>query len=226
MQITDKTLEILDGFSRINSNLVIKPGNILMTVSEARNIMASAEVEETFDVTAGIYDLKEFVNLIELVDEPFLHFKDKHVDIIGNGGVTNIKYFYSDPDMLTAPTKPLVMPEHQVEFELTKSALKQIGKAAQALKHGQLVIEGAGEKIDLSVVDPENKTSNSYTIEVGGYYEGEFKFVLNIANLKMHKADYQVRISKQLIAELYDRENSVKYWVALEKSSEYKESED
>ena len=44
MNLTSETLLLLKNFSAINSNVVIRPGNVIKTMSEAKNIMAQATV--------------------------------------------------------------------------------------------------------------------------------------------------------------------------------------
>jgi hypothetical protein len=44
MNISDETLEVLKNFASINPNIVISPGQKIKTISEAKNIMASAEI--------------------------------------------------------------------------------------------------------------------------------------------------------------------------------------
>jgi len=224
MEISASTVNILKNFASINSNIVINPGNTLMTVAEARNVLALANVSETFESMVGIYDLQEFLNVLNLVDRPTLRFEPKNMMIGGDGGRTLIKYFYSDPEMLTAPTKPIEMPSREVTFDLDQGTLTNLKRAASVLGHGHLAIEPVGGSIQLSVVDLENNTSNVYSVEVAGEYElDDFKFVLNISNLKMIPGDYKVSISKQLISEFVSSDGNITYWLALEKSSEYGE---
>ena len=64
MEISAETVNVLKNFSSINANIVIKPGNKIMTISEAKNILAEAQVKETFDDVVGIYDLTEFLNCL------------------------------------------------------------------------------------------------------------------------------------------------------------------
>ena len=65
MQISKQTFEILKNFSEINSSILIKPGQKLETISEMKNILAKADVPEDFQTEFGIYDLTEFLNLID-----------------------------------------------------------------------------------------------------------------------------------------------------------------
>jgi hypothetical protein len=85
-----------------------------------------------------------------------------------------------------------------------------------------MVIEPDNGSVKLTVVDPENTTANTYSIMVEGEYNTEdFRFVLNINNLKMITDDYQVDISSKLISQFSSVNHDVKYWVALEKLSTY-----
>ena len=224
MKISADTVSVLKNFAAINSNIVINPGNKIMTISEAKNILAEASVEEEFGNTVGIYDLQEFLNVLQLVDMPSLKFEDNFMRIGGNGGRAMVTYYYSDPEILTTPSKPINMPEEDVWFTLDDSTTNSLKKAAAVFGHGQLVIEPDNGSIKLSVVDPDNSTANEYSIIVdGGYKSDKFKFIVNIANLKMIPGSYNVKISSKLISQFSNEDSSVVYWIALEKSSTYGE---
>ena len=59
MKLSDKTIGILQNFSKINQNIMIKQGKKLKTISIMKNILAEADVTEDFDKDFGIYDLNE-----------------------------------------------------------------------------------------------------------------------------------------------------------------------
>lgn len=222
MEINTNTVNILKNFAAINSNIVIKPGNKLMTISEAKNVLAEATVTETFDKTIGIYDLQEFLNVLSLVDNPRVQFDEKYMNIVGLSGRDTVKYYYADIDMLTSPSKAIEMPEADIRFTLDESTLTGLKRAAAIFGHDQLAIEPSNNAIKLSVIDPENATANEYSIEANGWYNNDhFKFILNISNLKMVSDNYDVKISSKLISEFTNESKTLKYWVALEKSSSY-----
>lgn len=224
MEISSNTVNILKNFATINSNIVIKPGNKLMTIAEAKNVLAEAVVEETFDQNMGIYDLNEFLNVLSLVDNPSVKFGEQSMQIGGNAGRASVKYYYSDTDILTSPQKPIIMPDPDVWFTLDQDTLSNIKRAAASLGHTQLLIEPDDGVIMLTVVDVENSTSNSYSITVdGGYNEESFKFIINISNLKMISDSYDVKISNKLISQFTSSDEKLNYWVALEKSSTHGE---
>ena len=49
MKLSEHTVDVLKNFASINQNLVIKEGSTLTTMSAMKNIVAKAEVEESFD---------------------------------------------------------------------------------------------------------------------------------------------------------------------------------
>lgn len=223
MQLSNRTVEILRNFGGINPNIVISEGNVLKTMSAARNVLASAEIEETFPNKFGIYDLSEFLSVINLVDSPTVTFSEHYCTISDGAGLSSVKYFYSDPEMLTSPNKEIIMPQTEVKFILNNDTLNRIKRAASALGHSEISIKPAGGSVELSVVDSKDATSNSFSVTVeGDYAEGaEFEFFLSVANLKVLGEDYEVGISSKLISNFASLESELQYFIALEKTSTY-----
>ena len=224
MELSEKTMQVLKNYSQINPNVVISQGSSIKTVTEAKNLLSKADLDVEFPVTFGLYDLNEFLNVLSLVDTPRLDFQDSHVLISDSVGRSKIKYFYSDPDILTTPTKDVIMPESEVTFTLDRDTLSRIKRAASVLGHTEMSVSHDGTAIVLSVIDNNDKTSNVFSIAVDGETEStNFNFIFNISNLKMIDGDYFVSISSKLISHFVNKETSVEYWCALEKSSTYGE---
>lgn len=223
MELSDNTLTILKNFSGINQNLMVREGTTVKTMSEARNIMASAEVTETFPQTFGVYDLNEFISVLDLVDKPQLNFNESYVVIGDTAGRSKVKYFFSPEETLTTPSKDIKMPESEVKFELTTDTLTKLKRAASALGHSDVSITGKNGVLNFAVVDNANSTSNTYSIDVDGEFSADatFNFIMNIGNLKIVPGDYDVSISSKLISHFQHKKLNVQYWIALEKSSTF-----
>jgi hypothetical protein len=222
VSISNDTLSVLRNFSSINPNVVLKPGQEVKTISEAKNILAVADIGEDFPTEMGIYDLNEFLSVVNLVDKPQLNFGDNHVDIVG--GNTKVKYFFSDSSILTTPQKDITMPSCEVEVSFTHDTLSQIRKAASALGHSEMSITATDEGVNIKVFDSKDSSANIYNIQLAndaGYTEGQFEFVININNLKLLDGDYEVKISSKLISEWKNTTQAVRYYIALEKNSNY-----
>ena len=220
MNISSETINILKNFSGINANLVFKPGQGLSTISEAKTIMAKATVTEDFPVEFGVYDLSEFLSVMNLVDSPTLVFEDKSVFIHGTGG-QKVRYYYSELEILTQPTKDITMPECEVNFNLSADNLDKIKKAAAVLGHAELMFSCEGGDITAKVFDEKDATANTFDIDLGIASTEIFKYVFSISNLKMLHGDYDVSISSKLISNWKNTNTPVEYFIALEKSSKY-----
>ena len=91
MELCENTLNVLRNFSGINQNIMIRSGNNIKTMSETRNMIATADVSEQFAKDFGIYDLNEFIGVMGLVDTPNLKFEDDFVVVSDSSGRSKIK---------------------------------------------------------------------------------------------------------------------------------------
>lgn len=224
MELDNKCISVLKNFAGVNPSIVIDQGNTIKTISEAKNVIASATVEQTFDQQFGIYDLNEFLNVVSLVDQPRLRFEENNVLIGDMAGRSTIRYYFTDTDMVTRPPEKFNMPEPDVKFILTHDVLNRLKRAASALGHSELAITPNNGSVALTIQDSENATSNSFSIDVDGEYDvSNFKFICNISYLKLLPDDYEVGISSKLISHYQAMNEKVEYFIALEKSSTYGE---
>lgn len=222
MELSENTLQVLKNFSTINQNVMIRAGNTLKTISEARNVLATSVIEENFPQDFGIYDLNEFLGVLGLVNSPRLKFDDGFGIVSDSTGRSKVKYFFSPEETLTSPSKDINMPEPDVKFTLDNDTLNKLKRAASTLGHEEVSISGKDGVLSLSVVESQNATSNKYSIDVDGEFgDATFNFILNIANLKILPGDYDVSISNKLISNFSHKELNLNYWIALEKTSQY-----
>ena len=143
MNLSNETVSVLKNFATINQNLVIKSGSSISTMSAMKNIVASAEVKEVFPIDFAIYDLNEFLSALSLFEKPSLDFKRDFVVITEDGSTgKTLKYWYSDPSVVTTPTKEITMPECEVNFSFENGLLSNVQKAAAVIGVPDMVLEG------------------------------------------------------------------------------------
>ena len=220
MKINQSTQDILKNFSEINTNILIKPGSELNTISTMKNILAKATINESFDSEFGIYDLNEFLSVVSSLDKPELTLQEKHLTISAEGSRSKVKYFYSDPSVIVSPTKEVNMPESDVTFSLSESNLAQLRKMAAILSSPDLALIGTkGGDVVLKVCDKKNDTSNKFDIVVGENATANYTFYFKVENLKMISGDYDVAVSSKSIAHFTNTKLTIEYWIALEPDS-------
>jgi hypothetical protein len=216
MKLSKETTALIKNFAGINSNLLLKSGNKLATISAQKNVMADATVSETFP-DFGIYDLNEFLGAMSLFEDPELDFSEKYVTI--KQGNMSIKYFAADASVLTAPQKAITFPAAEIEFSVTAAMLNMIHRTASVLRAADVSIVGDGSTVTVVVGDKKNTTGNSYSEPVGST-DKTFKVNLKVENLKMIPGDYTVSISSKKISRFKGNGDLV-YYVAVEADSTF-----
>lgn len=220
MKLSAETLALLKNFASINQSIHVKPGNTLKTIKVSKNVLAEAEIKETFEKEFAIYNLNQFLNSFNLLDDPELDFSNESYVLLQEGR-KKIKYFFADPSIIVSvPDKKLSLPSQDVCFILEQSYLDKIVKAKQIYQLDDLSAVGDGKTIQLIVQDKKNDSSNEYSIEVGETTE---KFCMNfkIENLQFYPGSYDVVISKKNLSKFSHKNQSLTYWVAMEPDSTF-----
>ena len=223
-KISNQTLDVLKNFSSINSNILVKEGNTLTTISPVKNVMAEATVPETFDQEFGIWDLNKFLGTISLFEDPEFAFENKHVTISSSKNKSSVQYYYSEPSLLTTVNKKINMPDPVVTCSITQKTFNDILKASSVLQVSDIAIRSnAASELEIVALDKKDKSSNSYSIALGDLptMEHEFCFYFKAENLKMLPGDYDVNITDKVVSQFTNTNQSLKYWVALESDSYY-----
>ena len=218
MKLSDNTFDVLKNFSTINPSISVKAGNVLRTVSEQKNILAQAVVNESFSIPFAVYDLSQFLGLTSLFEDEDYDFGSSSVTI--SEGKNKSRYTYTDPSMVTTPPdKNLELPSVEVEFDLSFDDLKKVVNAANQLGLPEVVVRGADGAVVLVATDTKNPTSNEFSQDLGVEATADFDFVFKVENFKFMSDDYKVSISQKGISHF--KGSKVEYWVATEAGSKY-----
>ena len=212
MKISNDTIEVLKNFAGINTNILVREGNTLSTISTGKNIFAKAVLKETFPKEFAIYDLNSLLSLLTLTEDADISFEDESLKVSKGNSV--FEYFYADPNIIvTAPDKSI-----EVQFDLTKDDIDMIMKAAAITAAPMLSIVGQGGEVIVTVGDPSTPKSNSFR-QVIGTTDKEFDARLAVENFKVIPASYTVTLSQKKFMFLESSKSELKYWLALERSS-------
>ena len=218
MKLTTETISVLKNFSTINANLMVKAGSSLSTMSAMKNIVAKADVTEEFPSDFAIYDLNEFLSALSLFGKPDLEFNDDFVIITEEGTSKSLKYWFSDPSVVTTPSKEISMPSTELTFNLSSDTLNEITKAAAVIGAPDMALTDG----KLMVTDKKNSTANAFetSLDVGDV-DAEYKFWFKVDNLKVMPGAYDVEVSSKKISHFSNTKLGVQYWIALEPESKY-----
>lgn len=219
MNLSKETLTLIKNFSSINGSLMLKEGNKLSTISEAKNVMAHGTIAESFPSDFGIYDVNEFLGVVSLFDNPQLDFGDKFVTV-SDGGNSKIKYYAAGEGVVKAAPASIKFPDAEVTFTLEEAQLARIIRAAGVVKAQDVSIRGVDGRLQVVVSDKKNDTSNAYEVNIGET-DKEFSANLKIENLKMLPGDYNIEVSSKKISKFTHTTLDLTYFVAIEADSKF-----
>tara|TARA_A200000113_G_scaffold220124_1_gene229780 strand:+ start:180 stop:761 length:582 start_codon:yes stop_codon:yes gene_type:complete len=191
-------------------------------MSAMKNIVAKADVVETFPKEVAIYDLNEFLSSLSLFTQPVLDFQDQYMTMKDEGSKATLKYWYSDPSVVTSPSKMITMPSEDVKLTLSSEDIEKLKRAASVVQAPDMVLEKTDNGCALTVCDKKNNTANNYAIDVDCSSNAKsFKFFFKVENMKLLPGTYDITISSKNISNFKNSAKNIEYWIALEPESTY-----
>ena len=216
MQISKETIDILKNFAGVNSNILIRKGKTLATISTAKNIFAKADVAEDFPEEVAIYDLNSLLALLTLMENQDVEFGDKSLTISKDNG--KFEYFYSSPSVIVAAPDKSIEVDNHYQFKLTTEDVNMVMKAAGITGAPTITISSDGTTVTLTIGDKKNDTANTYK-KVVGTSEHIFDCHMAVENFKIIPNSYTVTISKKKAFHFKHETKALEYFIAMEPDS-------
>jgi len=217
MKISNETLAVLKNFASINTNIVVRAGSVLATVSEGKNILTLATVSESFPREFAVYDLPNLLALLSIWDEQDIEFEESSMFL--RKDKSEFEYGYADPSVVTAAPYKTLEIDPFFTFKMTSSEIGMVQKAASILSAPTMSVVSKGGKVTLTVSDPANPRANAFRRELDNNAEGDFDCRLKVENLKVIADDYEVTLGKKKAMHFNNLSKKLEYWLAMEPSS-------
>lgn len=196
MKLSKQTLEILKNFSTINTNLLIREGKKISTISASKVIMAEFEGEDEFEEQVAFSNLQEFLGAYSTFSGPEMTLDKKFLTI--QEGSRKLRYVYANEDVLIVPQKSITMPASDVTINLTAETISKIQKFGAILNVDDLAIVGDGKTISIKILDKKNPTANTFEIDLEVETTKTFNVYFKVENLRLYVADYTVELVKKI----------------------------
>lgn len=192
MKISNDTLTILKNFASINKGILIKPGNKLVTRTDS--LVAEAIIKEEFPLEVGIYDLTQFLNVINLFDSPEFEFGVESLRISEESGNAETLYAYAASGLVSAPhpKKKKELPSDIIEFTLTEEQWNKIQKATSILQREEVKISSDGKVVRMGTATVKGSSGNSFSTVLDADSHGlSCNMFYNKNHLPLLKGSYQ-----------------------------------
>jgi len=218
LQLSKITRDILSNFSKINSNLVIRKGKKVATISSGKDIIAYFDGDDEFTAQMSIFNLNEFLGVLSAFDNPDLELQTKYVTI--TQGKQKVSYIYADESLLILPPeKEIKFPVSDISFSLDDDIINKLQKMSGILAAEDLAVVGNSKKIVLKVFNKSNPSATSFELETDVDTDEEFQVNFKIEKLKLYPGNYTVDISNKKISRFAHDSGKLVYFIAIEADS-------
>lgn len=197
MKFSKDTIAVLKNFSGIYSGIMLRPGSTILTRSVTGASYAESDINDEIDIEAAIYDLNGFLSILSLVsDSAEVSVSDDETTLVIKDQRSTIHWPIADPSTIVFPAKKIPFPVANVIFDLKGEDLQQLMRVARGMQIDTLVFRSKDGKINIdghNQVEDKDMVRPLYSLVVGEYDAPEqFKFIINMNNIKMIPADYRV----------------------------------
>jgi len=216
MQISNETIQILKNFAAVNSNILIRKGKTLSTISTAKNIFAKATVAEDFPVEVAVYDLNSLLALLTLMENQDVEFGEKSLTISKNNG--KFEYFYSNASVIVAAPDKSIEIDNHFQFQLSAEDVNMIMKAANITAAPTISVIAKDGTVVLTIGDKKNDTANTYKKTIGAS-DDAFECHMSVDNFKIVPDAYTVTVSKKKLFHFQHATKAIEYFIAMEPDS-------
>lgn len=224
--LSKNTIETLKSLYPINQTLKIVEGKKeLRTVNETKTVACQVDIEEELPRTLCIYDLREFISVLGIIENPVLDFSDdKFVLIKSADGTQQLKYIDGSENLINSYfERPFKLPSEDVSVKVTARQLSAVMDAARTLKLEFVGFKSKDGKVVLSAFDRNNGSgndTNGFSIEVGETTD-TFDLFYKTDALSVLEGDCEFTISSRRISQVV---NGIKtFFIALDANSTFEE---
>lgn len=204
-------------------------GTILRSKSENNTMMARMTVPDEFPRNVHIYDLREFISVINIVNEPVFDFDDERFVLIeSSDGDQQLRYIETNPRFVTSYIdRDLELKSRDVEVTVTEKQLKSVLTAAQTMRLAFVGFIGDGETVKLTAFNKneggDESETNKFSITVGESDKSFRMFYkLEVHNLNVLQSEGDLSFvldGKKKISEV-SAETGKTFWIAFDANSE------
>lgn len=216
MQISNETTQILKNFASINNSILLREGDVVSTITNAKSIFARAQVAEHFPKEIAIYDLSKVLALLSIRENQEVLFGEKALTISKDNAM--FEYFYASKDLVKGAPEKTIEVDEFFKFKLTAEDVGMINKAAAITEAPNVSITCKNQTVTLSVGDRKNQSANNFKKVIGTGLQ-DFDVFIAVENFKVIPDAYEVTVSQRKFLYFKHETKNLEYWIACEPES-------
>ncbi len=220
--IIDKfTIAVLKNFASINSSILIKEGNVI-TSGIPDVIKATANLDVTFPKRFALDNLSKFIHILDIFGtSPDLNVEFFDNFLIVSSGSRQFKIMYTEESIIQdciVSDQQIELPSIDVILNINSETFSQLSKALKILGLSEIHIHGDGETLFISIIDSENSSSDSYSVELKKS-EQKFRAVFKAEHFNLFPCSYEITICKRGIARFLS--DKLEYYITMDNNASF-----
>lgn len=224
VKITKTDIETLNAVYGINQSLKIVAGaSDIRCFNTNKTCAVVGKLSSPLPRTLCIYDLREFLSVIGLFQNPVLDFtNEKYVTVKSEDGKQKLKYYDAEESMIGSHfEKMITLPSVDIVLEVSGSQLANITKAAQTLKLafiGFKSVDGVIQMYAFDKNDGDNRETNTFSVDVGET-QADFNLFYKTEVLAVLSGDCKFELSSKRISKVECSDRV--YFITMDKDSSF-----
>lgn len=226
MIIDSEFLNALKAINLINSGspvsgAVFKKGHVIKAHKHKSKIpVVIINLSQEIPVDFALYDLKRFISVVSMLDNPVAEFYDTYMLI--KSGKNCVRFRYSEPlsDILSPGFYDvnIQMPEVIFQFELNRDDFNNILSAAIKLGSPQIALIGDKTNVNLCNYNIKDANTDKFNILVGKS-DIDFTIIIDIDILNFVKTDYNVYVTEKGLIKFESKDGKIVYYITFSDKS-------
>jgi len=222
MKLSKNTIEILQNFSTINQSMFFRKGKKQTTISAAKTLIGVAEFDEVFPMDFGIYNLKQFLNVLSLMEDPEIVIKEGENNLTIKSKDQKVKYRITEPKMIIFLEEEkigkLMLPSEDAKVILPQETFTKVERMRSILEVDMLSFHSTDGKVSLKTINSEDNESSNASFNLGDV-DCDFNVSFKSDSLKVMSGSYTVTFSKKLLTEWKNSDKNLTYFIPADKKS-------
>lgn len=242
--ISNETLSILKALHNVDMSLKInsddisedeqedgstKQKTILRVKSQNNTMLCKVFVDEVFPRNVHIYDIREFISVINIVNEPQLDLsKDNVITIVSSDGKQTLRYREAEEVLITSYVgKDIDVGDEDLTFSISEKLFESTFTASQTMKLDYLGFKGDGECAHISAFgknEGKDSQTNSFDVKIGETDKTfDMFYKLDVNNLKvlMGEGDLEFTVNGKRKLTKVETQSGKTFWITMDSKSSY-----
>lgn len=228
MKLNEKTISTLIKLYAVDQSIKIPANSNILRVKSINNtMMVKAEIPDVFPRDIYIYDTREFINVMGLIDNPVLDLSDdRFIKIDSPDGSQKLMYLESSPATIKSwVDKDPEISSIDFSVNVTEQQFQRILNSANTMKLAFVGFKSDGSNVTLSSFNKSQGSeieTNNFSIDLGSndsVFCMQYKLDVHNLSVLLKEGDLKFDIDFSKPVSEIKTASGKTFWISLDSKS-------